>query len=380
VQRRPDLPSLTGLRFVAAAAVVVHHYRQEITALVPAFGFLEPVTGPGNLGVDLFFVLSGFILSYNYLHWFERFELRAYLRFLGFRLARIYPVHVFALGLLVVPVVTMNVLGEPLDHPEAFSAFEFLRSVLLINGWTPITNYSWNYVSWSVSAEWFAYLLFPLLAFGIVRLRSPILLISSAFGIIAFKVWVIGAFSLGDFALLQIAGDFLMGCFLGRLLLIGWRPAWRWHRLSALCGVLVVAIVVSFPLFGLDYNWVVVLFGPLILALALGTPQKASWLATRPMVFLGDASYALYMIHAIVGQIAFRVVSGPIATAPEAVRVAVVVMVLLAIVGCAVVVFVMLERPSRGFLRRAVERGLGVDGHQVRKSDPLTRVLPATGR
>jgi peptidoglycan/LPS O-acetylase OafA/YrhL len=334
VQRRSDIPSLTGLRFVAAAAVVIHHYRQEITELVPAFGFLEPVTAPGNLGVDLFFVLSGFILTYNYLHWFRRLELRPYLRFLGLRLARIYPVHIFTLCLLTIPVIAISALGEPLPHPESYSAVEFLRNVLLINGWTPITVYSWNYVSWSISAEWFAYLLFPLLAFGIVRLQSPILLISSAFGIIAFKVWVIGAFGLGDYALVQIAGDFLMGCFLGQLFLMGWRPAWRWHRLSALCGILIVAIVVGFPVIGLDYNWVVVLFGPLILALALGS-QSHSWLATRPMIFLGDASYALYMIHAIIGQILFGLVSGPVATAPLAARIAAVVMVLLTIVGCA---------------------------------------------
>jgi peptidoglycan/LPS O-acetylase OafA/YrhL len=73
------------------------------------------------------------------------------------------------------------------------------------------------------------------------------------------------------------------------------------------------------------------------------------------------------MIHAIIGQIAFGLVSGPVATAPEAVRIAVVVMVLLTIVGCAVVMFVMLERPSRRVLRGAVERSLGGDADQLRK-------------
>jgi peptidoglycan/LPS O-acetylase OafA/YrhL len=357
--RRPDLPALTGLRFLAAAAVVLFHYRSQISELLPPFGALEPITAAGYLGVDLFFVLSGFILTYNYLDWFRRLEPRAYLRFLGFRFARIYPIHLFTIGFLALPVFVAIALGEPLSHPESFSVEELLRNLLLIQGWTRPTQLSWNYPSWSISAEWFAYLLFPLVAFCIARLRSPALLVVSAFAAIALQRWISAAFGLGDSALVRISGEFLMGCLIGQLVLIGWRPRWRWQSLSFLCAILIVAGVVFLPAVGLDRNWVILLFGPCLLALALGAGHGDSWLGNRPMVFLGDASYALYMIHALVGDTAFGLApASSLATAPLVLRAGVVSVVLLAMLGTAAFTFLVLERPSRRYLRLWVQRRL----------------------
>jgi len=194
------------LRFIAAAAIVLFHYRSQMTELVPAFAVLEPIAAAGYLGVDLFFVLSGFILTYNYLDWFQRLERRAYLRFLGFRFARIYPVHLFTIGFLALPLVLAIALGESLSHPENFSVEDLVRNLLLIHAWTTATLLNWNYPSWSISAEWFAYLLFPVVAFVIVRLRSPSVLLVSAFAAVALQLSLGSAFGF-DFPCCGSAGS-----------------------------------------------------------------------------------------------------------------------------------------------------------------------------
>ena len=58
--------ALTGLRAVAAVWVVLFHYRGDVLTLLPAARPLEPLMASGYLGVDVFFVLSGFVLAYNY--------------------------------------------------------------------------------------------------------------------------------------------------------------------------------------------------------------------------------------------------------------------------------------------------------------------------
>jgi peptidoglycan/LPS O-acetylase OafA/YrhL len=338
--------------------VICYHYRSQITAALPAFGALEPLTSAGYLGVDLFFVLSGFILTYNYLETFQRIRGRAYLRFLGFRLARIYPVHLFTIAFLALPVLLALALGEPLSHPQNFSGEDLVQNLLLIHAWTTPMHISWNYPSWSISAEWFAYLLFPFVAFLIVRVRSAAVLILSAFATFALQSWVSASFGLADSALLRVGGEFLMGCLFGRLLLTGWRASWMRPWASVALTFMIAAGLVLLPAIGLAPGWVVVLFGPTILALALGAGQRGSWLAQRPVVFIGDASYALYMVHAIVGDTAFGLAAPSLATGALILRAGIVAVVLLAMLAVAAAVFVAVERPTRRLVRAAVERGL----------------------
>src|SRR5579884_322931 len=94
-ERRPEIPALTGVRAVAAVLVVLYHYSIHPVAstFVPdRLRFALAPAGLGFLGVDLFFILSGFILAYNYWHRIRTGGPRGYVRFLVLRLARIYPV------------------------------------------------------------------------------------------------------------------------------------------------------------------------------------------------------------------------------------------------------------------------------------------------
>src|SRR5437899_1202331 len=65
---RPDIGTLTALRFVAALWVVLFHLQaMQQTFLAPVYELFRPVIANGDLGVDVFFVLSGFIITYTYL-------------------------------------------------------------------------------------------------------------------------------------------------------------------------------------------------------------------------------------------------------------------------------------------------------------------------
>lgn len=155
---------LTGIRFVAAAWVLLYHLQGPLNQL----GLLVPVVADvlrvGRLGVDLFFALSGFILTHTYLRRLgPSLRLRGTVDFWWLRLARIYPVHLVMLLVAGGAVVAQaRVTGEELDR-DWLNPLDFVKNLLLVQEWGPEPQRGWNFVAWSLSMEWLAYLIFPLL-------------------------------------------------------------------------------------------------------------------------------------------------------------------------------------------------------------------------
>ncbi|MBW8882454.1 MAG: acyltransferase, partial [Asticcacaulis sp.] len=146
--------------------VVSFHFWPNIGKAMPA------VIAKGYLGVELFFVLSGFILSHVYLEAFRtgRFSYRD---FLWARLARIYPLHLAitaGLGLLILALAVAGVhAGDKLVVWSSLPA-----QLTLTQAWGLAPHGGWNHPSWSISAEWFAYLTFPAFAMAALGLwRRP---------------------------------------------------------------------------------------------------------------------------------------------------------------------------------------------------------------
>ena len=139
------LNSLTSLRFIAAALIVVHHLRG-------VFGIPQDFWEPFALdnGVAFFFVLSGFILTYVYSAR-PRLEKR---RFLLARLARLWPAHVAALGILML-------LSWPIVRAQ-FSPLKLLANLTMVQAWIPLREFNFSFVgpSWSISTEFGFYLCF----------------------------------------------------------------------------------------------------------------------------------------------------------------------------------------------------------------------------
>jgi peptidoglycan/LPS O-acetylase OafA/YrhL len=141
-----ELSSLTALRGLAALAVLIFHRGVNFGGVG---GPLGTAIGHGYLAVDLFFVISGFVLNHVYGRTFADFGWADILSFLWARFARIYPVHVVTLILLL-----------PFYGNQGFSGAALAENLLFIQIFlAPMLT--WNDGAWSISAEWYAYLLFP---------------------------------------------------------------------------------------------------------------------------------------------------------------------------------------------------------------------------
>jgi len=159
--RRPPLDALTGLRFFAAFYVMLFHFGAGFTDRAHMPRAVTVFLEHGNLGVSLFFLLSGFILFYTYAGNLQTG--RDLYRFFVARFCRIYPVYLLA---AVLEAIALQRL--PRGHDLAY--FTLLQS------WTPAASpggYAWIMQSWSLSVEIFFYCCFPLLLPFVVRLKSP---------------------------------------------------------------------------------------------------------------------------------------------------------------------------------------------------------------
>ncbi|OYW39182.1 MAG: hypothetical protein B7Z42_06415 [Brevundimonas sp. 12-68-7] len=205
-----DLRALTSLRAFLAIGVVLFHYQLQWD---PAFG-VSPIIERSRLAVDAFFLLSGFILAHVYGPSFAAGTF-SYRRFIVARLARLYPLHLSVLAGVTLMVLGAAAAGVRYD-PSTYTVEGFFKTLFLVQAWFPTdVDYNWSGPSWSLSAEWFAYLLFPAYALLAVKMRTrPRLLIAlgtigyvaidAAYGVMASQVLPRAEDNLG---ILRIAPD-----------------------------------------------------------------------------------------------------------------------------------------------------------------------------
>lgn len=297
VVARKQIQSLTGLRFFAAALVVVFHFAR------PQNPWLMTFIEHGGIGVMLFFVLSGFILSYSYS--LGPGELRGDLRsFWVARFARLYPVYL--LGILLFFPILLLATNVPLWQRAASAGLALTVS----QAWFHVFGLKWgmwNPPGWSLSAEAFFYLIFPVACMTMSKLSAQRLLV------VALVSWALSVAGLFTKALISFGPDdfseflplvrlpeFLLGMALG--LVWKGRKTQAFDRIApytAGASVLVLLVAMCLPL---SVAWffsgvLAPVAGLLICSLACGSGMLARCLAWRPVVFLGGASYSLYILH-----------------------------------------------------------------------------------
>lgn len=302
---RTEITPLTGLRAFAALWVVAYHYRNVFAVTLPGFPHL--LGERGYLGVDVFFVLSGFILSYNY---GGRVSSRAaYRSFLVNRIARLYPLHLVTLVALMTLVGLASAVGLTINNPQ-FYAYDYhlFLQLLLLHSWGFEQSPSWNIPSWSISAEFFAYLLFPIFYWLASRLRRPLPLalgVAISIGAMIGVLRSLGHTSLHvatEHTLIRVSGEFLAGCLIYRLyemrrsLPIGSTLSY----LVLLFGVFIVAVSpLSDPL--MPHAACVLVY---VLARASGPAVRVFTLP--PVVWLGRVSYSIYLTHLMILSMLLR--------------------------------------------------------------------------
>jgi len=305
------LDSLTGLRWWAAFGVFLFHMRNMVT-FPPE---LQWIVANGHLGVTFFFVLSGFVLTWS---WKRNTPVRA---FYWRRFARIYPLHLIAL-VLAVPVF-YSISARPEDwwvKPLDWSVLGL--SVLVIQGWwlAPSILFSGNPAAWTLTVEAFFYALHPAIVrvAGRLSARRALVVAGGVLLLAAMLRLGIAVWPDGPLAHLPEPIMHLPSFIVGLLLAWAYREGWR------------LRVPVALPAFAMGI-WLLLAALPAASALRAAfafTPEIVTALcalviaasasreldgrpglnASRPLVALGEWSFAFYLVHATLVYTAISVV------------------------------------------------------------------------
>jgi peptidoglycan/LPS O-acetylase OafA/YrhL len=291
------MPPLTGIRALAALLVLVMHTEQNIPTGLYS---ILPFFARGYLGVDFFFVLSGFIITYVYLSGLANPNGALALIFLWHRFIRLYPVHLTILAGLVGIVYVASVVGIVLNNPQDWQWKDLIWHLTLLQAWGVTAGTGWNAPSWSISAEWFAYLLFPLLAPALIRVheRSTALLIAVAALVTMALVFAIADWTLNTWVgapvLTRVFGEFLCGAALCRAVALGKELPRSSGDILGTSAFLIFLLGASV---GLPDIALVALLALTIFGAATSSGYLAQLLGSGPLVWLGEISYSIYMMH-----------------------------------------------------------------------------------
>lgn len=307
VEPKANLPALTGIRGLAAWFVVLYHIRLSAAAQLPPE--LISALAKGYLAVDLFFMLSGFVLWLNYGERLRRDGLAAAPLFLSRRIARIWPLHLFILGGAVAFAAVLSLAGRP--NPEDFPWHELPLHILLVQNWGFTPDLSWNDPAWSISCELAAYLFFPFLVLAVDWRRLPSAALVGLLLVAALALHGImtagGADSLNyeitRFGLVRALAEFSMGTILCALCQ-RWRAA---PAPPAIAGAAAALLMTSLWLAGAVHETLAMplAFAGLLLAIGLTAGHPANPLGWRPIHYLGEISYATYLVHFLL-YVAFK--------------------------------------------------------------------------
>ena len=301
--RRID--SLTSMRGIAACLVMVFHLRYaffEVSSINLSL-FSIKIFQKAYLWVDYFFVLSGFVLASRYMEEFT-WSFKYIKNFLIHRLARIYPLHLLTLLVFVLYIGIFKGWAYVFENANSINA-----QLFLIQSWQRHFVEDWNYPSWSLSTEWAAYLLFPVLV-AWVKFTSKKIYYSVALILVYFAELYNLLVVYGDgrmdfthyYGLHRCILQFVIGLTLftiHRELLINIKSFRIVDFTSALALVSLFLILYFQPL---DL-WFSVVSVVLVLSLSLSNGWFSKLLTIRPLVFLGEISFSIYLWHAVFGKV-----------------------------------------------------------------------------
>jgi peptidoglycan/LPS O-acetylase OafA/YrhL len=308
------LDALTGIRGIAAWLVVLYHIRDALISVLPAT--VIAVLAKGYLAVDLFFILSGFVLWYNYAARLreggsDSGRWGAAGHFLWRRIARIWPLHLVILGLFVAFAPAIVAAGR---DAAFYPLGELPLHVLLIQNWGFTPALTWNDPAWSISTEMAAYLAFPLVVAAAKWERLPIAaLLALALALVSaipLYFWadddtILGA-DISRLGLVRCLLEFSLGNVLC-LLWLRWRGTAHGAKIAfAICAaVLGAGIGLALP----ETTFVPACFAAGLLALALGQGAIVCALGGRVLRYLGEVSYSTYLAHTFL-FLAFKLILG----------------------------------------------------------------------
>lgn len=407
--RKAPIHALTSLRFFAALSIVVLHFRDLLAPLPP---YLLKIIIGGGYAVTFFFILSGFILTYNYHQWFST-GASSYdcVRFLRLRFARLAPLYVVGL-LLDTPwhIVERVRVGELANSALVFWA-SWLLNLFGLQAWVPGTPYAmlWNTPSWSISDEFFFYATFPFVSLWIARhfRQTRSLLVAFVFVIVASTAiyaavyyWLYVVLRVGELTgyiatsytpLLRLP-EFFVGCLIGRYFIetrnkTAYPGRFMFANTTSRSLVLVICIVFVVARFlippltsnlglwlfdrAINYSYYILPFSLIILSTAKGRTILTPLLEHKWLIILGEASYGLYIVHwSFYNFLTLHII-------PSLNSRAIYFLFLLATIPFSVLCYFSIEVPLRARLRGLGTKSRGVAASSQMLADGALNLLPA---
>ncbi len=299
------LSNLTPLRGIAALLVAVFHFEMAVARFVPAQKtmFFEK----SYLMVDLFFIMSGFIMLHVYKENFQdSISKITFKKFIVARFARIYPLHFFSLSLLIILVLIFSPAGtypNRIEDPAAIPS-----NFLLLNAYYIHNIYTWNIPSWSIGAEWAAYLIFPMLALFINKKKAVIILVLFVFAAYLSIMFLLprknplyplipvphNLNTTYDYGFLRGIAGFITGMIV-----------YKAYQLSAFknlfnkdaIALLIILLICAALHFAINDAFCIILFAALVLSFACNNNYVHQLCNNKIVQYLGRISYSIYLMQ-----------------------------------------------------------------------------------
>ena len=283
--------------------VVVYHFKNY---LPPIPMLAQNIVGFGYIAVDFFFILSGFVIAYSYFNNLKEPNRKKLKIFFLKRFARVYPLH--GLILIAYLIVPLAYYLKKDFVPDEFSASYYFLSALLVQNWGFTNTLAWNVPAWSISAEFAAYLLFPIMCIGLNKLGRLqhyvfTLIILQIFLIFIFKAreYESIGFDIVNLGTYRCLIEFAMGSILAKIYLDNFKLIRFQSILTFGLGFTLFIFMIIFLI--TDYYLApvavcLIIYGSLFLPTIV-----IKTITVPPLLYLGKISYSIYLVHYLVREV-----------------------------------------------------------------------------
>lgn len=306
-----NIPNLTPLRGFAAMAVVLFHFNEILVLFVKQEQTM--LLRKCYLMVDLFFIMSGFIILHVYGASFTNsIQKNTFWTFIKARFARLYPLHVFTLIASVVLFYSVSNATDPISV-RIFNPNAIVTNLFMLHACGVHDIFTWNVPAWSISAEWWAYMVFPFLVLLLAKNKR---LGTILIGVVAITLYCAIVYFLPrinpfvptipnlnhdldvtyDYGYLRGIAGFMMGM----LTYVAYTKEKIVHLFTRDSIALVTILVL---LVSMHFGWNDLVYIPLFVLLVLSFAANKGLLARicslKPLQYVGDISYSVYMVHGL---------------------------------------------------------------------------------
>ena len=350
----PYIRPLNAVRGLSALVVVLFHVSNlHYFPKIDLSAFSN-----GYLAVDMFFILSGFVLMHVYSGKFESITDRKYYSFMVSRFARIYPVHFAMLAVLLALELLKLYLHLP-AFTEYKSIPSLFTSLLMIQAWHIHPINPWNGVAWSISAEWFCYFLAPLfiafwdkfktLTLGLFLYFIPaVFLVLYAASIHSYELTTEGG-------VVRIVIEFLMGLSAYGAYAELKKKNLNPRRIDTLAMGLGVLLLTSHYTHAHPIG-IIYLCGAFILTCSLSTGVFSRLMSSKPLHYLGEISYSMYLVHSVLWYNLFSRLIPILPHQNFALEFGSLGALMGVTIVCAALTYHCIEKPAREWLKAALAR------------------------